>query len=452
MLNGIWLGMIVVALVCGALTGRMEAVAKASTDSASSAVQLAIGLVGVMTFWIGLMRVLQDAGVLKVMARALRPIMVRLFPDVPADHPAMSMMLLNFIANMLGLANAATPFGLKAMTELDKLNKEKGTATNAMALFLAINTSGLALLPTGVIGLRASLGSSAPGSIIITTFLGTLCGVAVAIITTKLLIRANVFPVVASAGVAPSTAGAQIDLGEAAAQVEKEPPPVSPNRRLWSRVLAVVVLVSLAYGFWLIAFGVPELVLGLGLAPEAPPAPLGAKEALKAVVSQWALPLLIGAFVLFGFSRNVKVYDSIVEGGKEGFQVAVRIIPYLVTILVGVGMLRASGGLGLLELLLAPGASAIGMPPEALPMALMRPLSGNGAFGVAAELMKTHGPDSLIGQIVSTMNGNETTFYVLALYFGVVQVRNTRFTLIPCLVSDLVGIVASVWIVRAVLG
>ncbi|MCK5688984.1 spore maturation protein, partial [Myxococcota bacterium] len=193
MLSAVWMIMVLGALIFGALNGTLDEVAKASTDSATGAVNLAIGLVGVMAFWIGMMRVLQLSGLLKKLASALRPVMTWLFPDVPADHPAMSMMILNISSNMLGLANAATPFGIKAMMELDKLNKEKGTATNAMVLFLAINTSNVALLPTGMIALRASLGSVTPGAIFLTTLVATSFSTVIGISVAKLFSKLPTF-------------------------------------------------------------------------------------------------------------------------------------------------------------------------------------------------------------------------------------------------------------------
>ena len=442
MLNTIWLAMIVAAIVCGAWTGKLDLVAKASTDSANAAVTLAIGLVGVMTFWLGLMRVLHDGGLLRALARGLRPVMVRLFPDVPADHPAMSMMILNITSNMLGLGNAATPFGLKAMMELDKLNAQKGTATNAMVLFLALNTSGLSILPTGMIAVRASLGSTAPGSIFLPTLIATTCSTAIALIVTKLVEpfwRAppapSAAPIVTAAAPAPATESREVEA--AMEKFEEERPPLPPVQRLLGLAVILVVIASLGLAIHRQATGTVETT-GLGWS-----------GALTKAVNEWPLVLLIIGFVLYGAQKGVKVYDSIVEGGREGFQVALRIIPYLVVILVAIGMLRASGAIELMVRGLDPVTSLIGMPGESLPMALLRPLSGSGAYAVAAEIMKTHGPDSLLGQIVATMQGStETTFYVLALYFGAVQVKNARHAIIPCLAADVAGLLMSVWACR----
>lgn len=431
--------MMIGAIICGALTGKLDAVAKASTDSANSAVNLAIGLVGVMTFWLGLMKVLHQGGLLAGIARLLRPVMVRLFPDVPADHPAMSMMILNMTSNVLGLGNAATPFGLKAMIELESLNPFKGNASNAMALFLAINTSGLAVLPTGMIALRASLGSTAPGSIFLTTVISTLAAAIAGIITAKLLGPLPYFKVTSS--VEGLGAPKEVDISGAEAQMTQQLPPATPLRRLlgWGLVLATVA----AFGY--------ALMVQAQQAPQGAPWG-GYLDALKLAFNVWPLVLLIAGFVLFGVVRGVNVYDALVEGGKEGFSVALRIIPYLVAILVAVGMLRASGAIDMLVTVLDPITSLVGMPGQALPMALLRPLTGQGAYAVAADIMKSQGPDSLAGQIVSTIMGStETTFYVLALYLGVVGVRNVRHALIPCLVADVTGIMMSVWTCRFLL-
>ena len=443
MLNGIWVAMIVGAIICGALTGRLDEVAKASTSVAKDAVSLAIGLIGVMAFFLGLMRVLHQGGFLKVMARVMRPVMTRLFPDVPEDHPAMSMMILNMVSNMLGLGNAATPFGLKAMMELNKLNPHPGTASNSMALFLAINTSGLAVLPTGMIAVRASLGAESPGSIFMTTILATLFSTAVALIVATVLCRMPAYklppiPVTPSGEVSGlSEIQGDIDTTVAEEEFAQDVGDASPKQRLvgWALVASVVAAFVVALYQRSI-----EVVDGNAI---------GWGGALKSAITDWPLVILIVVIVLYGVCRGVKVYDVLVEGGKEGFEVAIRIIPYLVAILVAVGMLRASGAIDLLVVGLEPITALVGMPAEALPMAFLRSLSGSGALAVSAEIMQTHGPDSLIGNIVATMQGStETTFYVLALYFGVVQVRNTRHTLWACLAADLAGALGAVWFCR----
>ena len=381
------------------------------------------------------MRVLEHAGMLSLIARLLKPIMKRLFPDVPETHPAMSMMILNMAANMLGLANAATPFGIKAIMELNKLNPRPGTATNAMALFLAINTSSLALLPTGVIALRASLGSTQPASIIITTIVATACSTVIAILSAKLLCRSSFF----AAGEATVSITPEKPESDTLEEHLEEKQGGSPTEKRLALGLSLLLLIALGYA------GIQQY--------QAAGADASIFSLLRELLSQWLLPLLIVGIVLIGLYRGVKIYDAVVEGGKEGFDVALRIIPFLVAILVAIGMLRASGAIDLMVDNLRPLTALIGMPAETLPMALLRPLSGSGAYGVAAEIMQTYGADSLIGNIVSTMQGStETTFYVLAVYFGAAQVKHVRHTLAACLIADLTGIIAAVWACQVFIG
>lgn len=434
MLNVIWVVMMIGALVSAALTGRIDEVTKASTDSAKLAVTLALGLIGVMAFWLGMMRVLQRGGLLDAMARVLKPVLSRLFPEVPAEHPAMSMMVMNMTSNMLGLGNAATPFGLKAMLELDKLNKTKGTASNAMCLFLAINTSGVAVLPLGMVAVRAELGSTKPGAIIASTLLATFLSTTVAVICAFTFSRMKWFTPPASTATEAAGATGDIDVADAEAAFDGAKSEALVSKPLWGGLAALCFGGAFAYAF-------------VGLLQD-----VGLAEALKVVIQKWLLVILIGMIVIYGFWRGVKVYDALIEGAREGFDVALRIIPYMVAILVAVGMLRASGALGLVTDTLAPLTALVGMPAEVFPMAVLRTLSGSGAFGMSSELMTTHGPDSLIGLIASTMQGStETTFYVLALYFGVVRVKETRHALPVCLIADTVGAIAAVWTCKLLL-
>jgi spore maturation protein SpmB len=378
------------------------------------------------------MRVLRDAGVLHSIARGLAPLMRRLFPGVPSDHPAMSAMIMNISANMLGLGNAATPFGLKAMRELDQLNPRKGVATDSMALFLAINTSGVAVFPLGAIAIRASLGSENAAGILVPSILATLCSTIVGVLVARALARRPAYAPerFAEAGPAESeTEGglaAGIGLPDEVEEVAAPPPPTSRLRVALALIFAAVLAVALVRYF-------------TGAAAES-----GALDAVKAVLNSWMLPLLMAAIVLFGFSHRLKVYESFIQGAREGFQIAVMIIPFLVAILVAVGMFRASGALDALVALVAPVTSLVGFPAEALPMALVRPLSGSGAMGVMTETMQQLGPDSFVGYLVSVMNGStETTFYVLALYFGSVRVRAARHTVLACLSADATGVAAA---------
>jgi spore maturation protein SpmA/spore maturation protein SpmB len=389
----------------------MDALSSAMIDSATGAVELAIGLVGVMALFLGLMKIAEVGGLLKILAKLIRPLMIRLFPDVPADHPAMGAMILNMSANMLGLGNAATPFGIKAMQELNRLNPVKGCATDSMVLFLAINTSSITLLPTGVIALRASAGSMDPAGILPTTLFATLCSTVAAVIAVKSYRR--FFPVIAETN----------DGNHTEAVTHSDDIPVSVETSegypTWVSLLALL-------GFLLL---IPLTVF------------------FGQIVSPWILPGLMLGFLLFGVMRRVPIYESFVEGAKEGFQVALKIIPYLVAILVAVGMFRASGALEWVVGHIGQVTTLIGLPAEALPMALLRPLSGSGAYGVMASIINDPavGPDSYIGYLVSTLQGStETTFYVLAVYFGAVQIRRIRHALAAGLTADVVGVIAAV--------
>jgi len=391
----------------------IEALSKAMIDSATGSVELALGLVGVMTLFLGLMKVAEAGGMLNILARLIRPLMVRLFPEVPPDHPAMGAMILNLSANALGLGNAATPFGIRAMQELDKLNPVKGTATNSMALFLAINTSSVTLLPTGVIALRAAAGSNDPAGILPTTLIATLASTCIAIVAAKAYQRFfKEGDPVENAGRAAEEPG-QVEAPEADIKDTSEAYP------LWVSMTALGCLVAL----------IPVTVV------------------YGRIVSPWIIPLIMVGFLGFGVARRVRVYEVFVEGAKEGFQVAIRIIPFLVAILVAVGMFRASGAMDIMVKWLGAVTTRFGLPAEALPMALMRPLSGSGAYGIMASIINDPaiGPDSYAGYLVTTLQGStETTFYVLAVYYGAVQIRRIRHTLVTALTADLAGIVFAV--------
>lgn len=390
----------------------MEHLGLSMIDTAEVAVTLAIGLIGVMGLFLGLMKVAEKGGLLRIVAKLLRPLLVRLFPDVPAEHPAMGAMIMNISANALGLGNAATPFGIRAMQELDKLNPHKGTATNAMALFLAINTSSVTLLPTGVIAIRASAGSADPAGIVPTTLIATICSTFVAIVTAKLLQGRFKTP---PPDETPAEAEAEPDR-----DVETDlPPDAGEAYPIWASILAIGCLI-----------GFVPLTVAYGSA-----------------IAPWIVPGLMVAFLTFGVARGVPIYEAFVEGARDGFNVAVKIIPYLVAILVAVGMFRASGAMDLLIAPIGALTGPLGLPAEALPMALMRPLSGSGAYGIMASIITDPaiGPDSYVGYLVSTIQGStETTFYVLAVYFGAVQIRRVRHALIAALTADVAGVAAAV--------
>jgi spore maturation protein SpmA len=391
----------------------MEGLSKAMIESAAGAVELALGLIGVMTLFLGLMKVAEAGGLLTVLARLIRPLMIRLFPDVPPEHPAMGSMILNMAANAMGLGNAATPFGIKAMQELDRLNPEPGTATDSMVMFLAINTSSVTLLPTGVIALRAAAASADPAGILPTTLFATMCSTVAAVIAAKAYQK--FFPIMNDR---PQEKGTT-DSTKASGDEASSPAEVTGAYPAWVSGLALCLLVAL----------IPVTVF------------------FGKAVSPWIIPALMVGFLTFGVLRRVRIYEVFVEGAKEGFQVAVKIIPYLVAILVVVAMFRASGAMAAMVDLLGAWTSRVGMPAEALPMAFLRPLSGSGAYGVLASIINDPaiGPDSYTGYLVSTLQGStETTFYVLAIYFGAVQVRRIRHGLAAALTADLAGIIGAV--------
>lgn len=396
-------------------TGPMELLGRAMVDSATGAVTLSLGMVGMMTLFLGLMKVAEAGGLLAVIAKAVRPLMVRLFPDVPPDHPAMGAMIMNLSANALGLGNAATPFGIRAMQELDRLNPGKGTATNAMVLFLAINTSSVTLLPTGVIALRAAAGSADPAGIVPSTLFATFCSTAVAIAAA--LAYRRFFPG------GESVAGLPDDAPDAETPLAAE----TGAYPLWVSVLALAAVASL----------IPLTILW------------------GRIIAPWILPGLMLAFLAYGLARKVPVYEVLVEGAKDGFQVAIRIIPFLVAILTAVGMFRASGAMDLLIAPLGRITAHFGLPAEALPMALLRPLSGSGAYGIMASVLNDPalGPDGYVGYLVSTIQGStETTFYVIAVYFGAIQVKRMRHALWAALTADAAGIAAAVAICSILFG
>ncbi len=397
---------------------KLKDVTNSALDNASTAVTIALGLIGIMALWLGVMKVADKAGLISIIASWLKPVTRRLFPDVPPDHPAMGSMIMNISANMLGLGNAATPFGLKAMEDLDRLNPDKGTATNAMVTFLAINTAGMTLIPATAIAVRAAAGSSEPAIIIGTSLFGSLCATIAGIVSAKTLEK---FPI--KKGVFGNW--------------------IKSNLRGFFIFAALVLLLSLFFFTGLNkVFG---SIFGF-LSPDL-------FKSIIQIFSTIAIPFLIIVFIGYGAIKKVKVYEEFVEGAKEGFNIAIKIIPYLVAMLMAIGIFRAGGAMEWLIYILKPITNFIGMPAEALPMALMRPLSGSGSLGIMAEIISVHGPDSFIGILVSTFFGStETTFYVLAVYFGAVNIRNTRHAVPAGLIADVAGILGAVFIVRLLFG
>jgi len=439
MLNYIWLGLIVAAVLMGGATGHMKELADGAFDAAKTGVMtIALPLIGVMSLWLGIMRIAEKSGLIQLIARGLRPVLRVLFPDVPADHPAMGAMVMNIASNMLGLGNSATPLGLRAMQHLERLNPRPGTATNAMCTFLAINTSSVQLIPATAVGILAAAGSTNPTAIIGTAFVATSCAALVAIIVVKVLERLPVFALPAGS----ATQGSPDGQPEAPAEEYPAPPPLRP----WG--VAALSLFACCFLYW--------FAQGVFPVPWLRPVPMGVSGAtplLRAVsaVSILAIPFFISFFPLYAFARGVKVYEEFVEGAKEGFNVAIRIIPYLVAILVAVGMFRAAGGIEMLAYWLGPILNRVGFPADLLPIVFVRPLSGGATLGLFSELVKTHGPDSFIARTAGTIMGStETTFYVLAVYFGSVGIRRTRHAVLAGLSADITGVIVSFIICRAV--
>ena len=437
MLNSIWIALILISLLWAAYhPGQIEGVGTAVLEAPRQAVELVLKLAGGMAFFLGLMRVAQQGGLLYWMTRAMAPLLRRLFPEVPPDHPAMGAIVMNLASNALGLGNAATPFGLKAMVELERLNPRPGTASDAMVLFLAINASSVALFPTGVIILRESLGSAAPTAIWLPTLVATAASTSVAVAAALVLRKLPTFRRHPTAAVPspPPPPAADEDGGPS---LPTRPPAMSPWRR------ATVLALALA-----LAFAAGRSLLHTLASTEG-----DVSAAMSAFSEQWFLPLFVAALLLFGIAGRVRAYEVAVEGAKEGLSVALRIVPFLVLILTAVAMLRASGALEAAISALQPLTGAVGIPADALPMALLRPLSGSGAYSVLVETMETVGPDSFTGYLVSTLQGStETTFYVLTIYLGAARIRDARHALPTCLCGDLAGLFAATAICHLTLG
>ncbi len=445
MLNYIWLGLILVAVLVGGFNGRWKEMVSGTADSAGGAVTLAIGLIGIMALWLGLMRLAEKAGLIQTLARFLRPVLRWLFPGVPADHPAMGSMLMNIAANMLGLNNAATPLGLRAMRDLESMNRTPGTATNAMCTFLALNTSSVQLIPITAVGILAAAKSTNPSAIIGTAFFATLCAATTAIVAVKTLEKLPVFRAPLPVEDAPPLAPAQ---SAAAALSKPVPSPAPPSMVAWGG-LALAGFVACFAWFFLM------LVNQSWFGPQPAPVEISGGLLVRIVnaLSLLAIPFLLGFFPLYAALHRVPVYEEFVEGAKEGFNVALRIIPFLVAMLVAIGVFRNAGVIDLLTRVLRPALDLVKFPTEILPLALMRPLSGSASLGFFSELVRAHGADSLIARTAGTLYGStETTFYVVAVYFGSVNVKRTRHAIPAGLLADAAGAIAAVVICRMAFG
>lgn len=400
-LNYIWVSFFILAFVI-ALTkmvfmGDMEvfpAMMNSTFASAKTAFEISLGLTGVLSLWLGIMKIGERGGVVNVLARMLSPVFSKLFPDIPKGHPVTGSIFMNMAANMLGLDNAATPLGLKAMEQLQELNPRKDTATNPMIMFLVLNTSGLTLIPVSIMVYRSQLGAAQPTDIFIPILLATFFSTIAGIIITSIYQKIN----------------------------------------LLNKVM-VLTLGGMAVIVALIIWGFGQM----------------SKDTMNVVSTSAANILLMTIIVLFilaGLRKKVNVYDAFIEGAKEGFATAVRIIPYLVAILVAIGVFRASGAMDMLVDGIGWCVSAAGGDSKfvgALPTALMKPLSGSGARGMMVDAMTTYGADSFVGRLSCIFQGStDTTFYILAVYFGSVSIRHTRHAVACGLLADLAGVVAAI--------
>ncbi len=400
-LNYIWIGFFLIAFVVALAkvlflgdTTVFNAIVQSTFDSAETAFKLSIGLTGVLTLWLGIMKVGENGGVINALSRLLSPVFCRLFPDIPKGHPVNGSIFMNLSANMLGLDNAATPLGLKAMKELQELNKDKDTASNPMIMFLVLNTSGLTIIPISIMMYRSQMGAAQPTDVFVPILIATFCSTLAGLIAVSVYQRINLL-----------------------------------NRS----IIIFLGIVSLFIA------GIMYLFAGLDK---------DTMNTYSTLIANIILFTIIIIFIVSAMIKKINVYESFIEGAKDGFNTAIKIIPYLVAILVAVGVFRASGAMDYIIDGIAAFVSMLGVNSDfvpALPTALMKPLSGSGARGLMVEAMEHYGADSFVGHTVSIMQGaTDTTLYILAVYFGSVGIRKTRHAL-PCgLIADFTGIVAAI--------
>lgn len=400
-LNYIWIGFFIIAFVVGLVkvifmgdTDVFTTMMNSTFESAETAFKISIGLTGALSLWLGVMRIGEQGGVINILSRVLSPVFTKLFPSIPKGHPATGSIFMNIAANMLGLDNAATPLGLKAMEQLQSLNKEKDTASNEMIMFLVLNTSGLTLIPVSIMVYRVQAGALQPTDIfipiLIATFFSTLAG----IIITSIYQRINLF-----------------------------------NKTL---LLTLGGMLAMECG----------LIWGLGQLDK------DTMNKVSTLSANIILMSIIICFILAGVRKRINVYDAFIEGAKEGFNTAIRIIPYLVAILVAIAVFRASGAMDVLIGSIRWTIASLGVDArfvDALPTAIMKPLSGSGARGMMVDAMNTYGADSFVGRLSCIFQGStDTTFYILAVYFGSVGIRKTRHAVACGLLADLAGVIAAI--------
>lgn len=399
-LNYIWIAFFFIAFIFGIISLLMgdttifEKMVKATFESSETAFTTSLNLTGILALWLGIMKIGEQAGVVNVLARMLSPFLSKLFPDIPRNHPVMGSIFMNIASNMLGLDNAATPTGLKAMSQMQELNTKKNTATNPMIMFLVLNTSGLTIIPTAILGYRSMYGAAQPTDVFIPILLATTIATLVGILLTAGWQRINIF----------------------------QP----------TLLLGLIGLMGFV-GVVIWSFGQMDKQT---------------MATVTSIASNLILMTIIVLFIAAGLLKKINVYNAFIEGAKEGFHTAVRIIPYLVAILVAVGVFRASGGMELMMKGIRWFVETCGLDTrfvDALPTALMKPLSGSGARGLMIEAMKTYGADSFVGRLSCIFQGStDTTFYILAVYFGSVSIKYTRHAVACGLLADLAGVIAAI--------
>ena len=401
MLNYIWIAFIIlsffIALFQLVFLGNTQAfidIVNSTFPSAKAGFEISLGLTGVLSMWLGIMKIGEKGGVIKALSHLVAPFFSKIFPDIPKEHPAMGSMFMNISANMLGLDNAATPMGLKAMKEMQEVNPQKDTASNPMIMFLVLNTAGMTLIPVSVMVYRAQMGAANPADVFLPIVLATYFAALVGIISVAIYQKINLF-----------------------------------DRTI---LLTLGGMTSFIGGIIYLLSGLPKDQIAL----------------YSSFAASFILLTIITSFVGTAAIRKINVYDAFIEGAKEGFQTAIGIVPYLIAILVAIGMFRASGAMTMLTEGVAWLVGLTGMNTEfvgALPTAIMKPLSGSGARGMMLDTMKLNGPDSFVGRLSCIIQGStDTTFYILAVYFGSVGIKNTRYAVVCGLLADIVGITAAI--------
>ncbi len=400
-LNYVWIAFFIIAFIVALIkliffgdTEIFSNLINGMFDSAKTGAELSLGLIGIMTFWLGIMRIGEQAGMISLFARGVNPFFSKLFPGIPKGHPANGSIIMNFSANMLGLDNAATPVGLKAMKELQELNPEKETATNAQIMFLVLNTAGITLIPTSVIALRLASGAQNPADIFIPSLIGTFISFVSGMLAVAAFQKINLFK------------------------------------------LPILIFFSFFIGLmFLLYFGLKDL-------------PPDQMEKVAGLIGGLLIFSIIILFIAYGAVKKINVYNSFIEGAKEGFTTAVMIIPFLIAILVAISAFRTTGCMDYIVGGIEHAVAFFGLDTRfvpALPVGLMKTLSGGGARGLMVDIMQTYGVDSFQGRLASIIQGSsETTFYVLAVYFGSVGIKNTKYALTCGLVADLVGLIAAI--------